>query len=175
MTFLRTSVSFALAIAATLFSSTCLFAQATDTDTQQFTVVVGDAISITAPAGVSINHNMADVDQPFAQQAWNVYTSNSLGADVTLDMGRFFHTTDPSYFREGQLEVAVLSSDTTAGWTTGTASDDTISTGIASVDASSAGPGSGQLGVTVTFLETDASTLASGDYVAVVTGTITNN
>jgi hypothetical protein len=175
MRFVRTSVLFALAVAFTLFSGTSLFAQSTDADSQQFTVVVGDAISITAPADVSINHNLADVDQPFAQQTWNVYTSNALGAGVVLDMGRFINTSNASFFREGQLDLAVLSSDATATWVVGTASDDTSGSGTASVDGSSTGPGSGQLGVSVTFLETDASTLASGDYVATVTGTITNN
>ena len=173
MKFLRISVSFALAVAVTLGFSSSLFGQATDS--QQFTVVVGDAISITAPADVSITHNMTDSNQPFSQQAWNVYTSNALGAGVTLDMGRFINTSNASYFREGQLDLAVLSSDATASWVVGTASDDTSATGTASVDASSSGPGSGQLGVSVVFLETDASTLASGDYVATVTGTITNN
>ena len=173
MRFLRTS--FALAVAVTLFSGSSLFAQSTATDSQMFTVVVGDAISITSPADISINHNMADSNQPFAPQTWNVYTSNPTGADVALSMGRFINTSNAAYFREGSLGVAVLGSDATAAWTVGTASDDTSATGTAAVDASSNGPGAGQLGISVVFIETDASTLASGDYVATVTGTITNN
>ena len=166
---------FGLTVVSTALMSQGLFAQSTDTDSQQFTVVVGDAIDISAPAAVSINHNLADVDQPFSQQAWGVYTSNPTGAVVTMDMGRFIHSTDPTYFRDASMDLAVLSSDATAAWTVGTASDTTVATGTASVGASSSGPGTGSLGLTVVFLETDASTLASGDYVSVVTGTITNN
>lgn len=173
MRFLRTS--FALAVAVTLFSGSSLFAQSTDTDSQTFTVVVGDAIDISAPAGVSLPHPLTDVDLPFAQQAWNVYTSNSTGADVVLNMGRFVNTSNLTYFREGQLDLAVLSSDATANWVPGgTVSDDTTTSGTATVDCSSSGPGTGQLGVSVTFLTGDASTMASGDYVATVVGTITN-
>jgi len=171
----RFSASFALAIAFTVFMGSGVFAQSTDTDSQTFTVVVGDAISITAPADVSINHNLSDSDQPFAQQAWNVYTSNAAGAAVVMNMGPFVHTTDASYSRNGQMDLALVSSDSTAAWGVDVASDDTITTGTATVNASSSGPGSGQLGLSVTFLETDASTLAAGDYVATVTGTITNN
>lgn len=171
----RFSASFALAVAFSVLMSGSAFAQSTDTDSQTFTVVVGDAISITAPADVSINHNLSDSDQPFSQQAWNVYTSNAAGASVVMSMGRFVHTADATYFRNGSLDLALVSSDATASWGIDVASDDTAASGTATVNASSTGPGTGQLGVSVVFLETDASTLAAGDYVATVTGTITNN
>ncbi|QEG21459.1 hypothetical protein [Mariniblastus fucicola] len=172
----RFLTSLALAVAFTVFMSGSAFAQSSsDTDSQTFTVVVGDAISITAPADVSINHNLSDSDQPFAQQAWNVYTSNATGASVVMSMGRFVHTGDSAFFRNGQMDLALVSSDSTANWVVDTATGDTSGTGTASVAASSTGPGSGQLGLNVTFIETDASTLAAGDYVATVTGTITNN
>jgi len=171
----RFSTSFALAVAFTVLMSASAFAQSTDNDSQTFTVVVGDAISITAPADVSINHNLSDSDQPFAQQAWNVYTSNSTGASVVMSMGRFVHTGDATYFRNGSMGLAVVSSDATAGWGVDVATDNTSASGTATVNASSSGPGSGQLGLSVVFIESDASTLAAGDYVATVTGTITNN
>lgn len=175
MRLFRKSILLGLAVVATLAFSNDLSAQSTDTDSQQFTVVVGDAISITAPADVSINHNLSDSNQPFGQQTWNVFTSNATGAGVVLTMGRFINTSNAAFFRDGELGASVISSDVTATWIVGTALDDTVSSGTASVDASSTGPGSGQLGISVVFLETDASTLASGDYVATVTGVITNN
>jgi hypothetical protein len=176
--FSRFIPSFALAIAVTVCMSNGAFAQgptSTATDSQVFTVVVGDAISITAPADVTINHNLTDSDQPFAQQTWNVYTSNASGAAVTLDMGRFVHSTDSTFFRNASMDLALVSSDSTANWVVDTPSDTTTTSGTASVAASSDGPGSGQLGLTVVFLTGDASTLAAGDYVATVVGTITNN
>lgn len=167
-------IIFGLAMAVTVLMAQQLFAQ-TATDSQVFTVVVGDAISITASADVTINHNLADTDQVFAQQPWNVFTSNPTGASVTLDMGRFVLDTDSTFFRDASMVLAALSSDATANWAVTTASGSTAGSGTASVAAASTGPGSGQLGLSVTFIETDASTLAAGNYVATVVGTITNN
>ncbi len=164
---------FGVTVVTTALISQSLFAQANDS--QNFTVVVGDALSITAPADVLINHNLADSDQPFSQQSWNVYTSNALGASVSMSMGRFVHDSDSTFFRNASMDLAVLSSDATATWAVDSASDSTNATGTATVAASSTGPGSGALGLSVVFIETDASTLASGNYVATVTGTITNN
>lgn len=168
-------IFFGLTLAATVLCGQGLFAQSTDTDSQVFTVVVGDAISITAPADVLINHNLTDNNQVFAEQPWNVFTSNPTGAAVTLDMGRFVLDTDSTFFRDASMALAMLSTDSTANWAVTTAAGTTAGSGTASVAAGSTGPGSGQLGLTVTFIESDASTLAAGNYVATVVGTITNN
>ena len=164
----------AAAVALTLCLGQGAFAQ-DDTDTQTFTVVVGDAVDISAPSDVSITHNLADSNQVFNEQVWNVFTTNASGAVVNMSMGRFINQANASFFRDASMALAVLSSDSTATWTIDTANDSTAGSGTASVGASSTGPGVGTLGLTVEFIETDASTLASGDYVSVVTGTITNN
>ncbi|NND98863.1 MAG: hypothetical protein HKN47_16215 [Pirellulaceae bacterium] len=149
------------------------------TGSETFAVTVLSSLSIVAPPAAAINHDTTDNDQVFPVQNWTAHSTELLGANVTLEaQSPFVNLLDDSFVRDAKLDLAITSSDASAGWTVNVASAATsYATGVetASVVAQSSGPGLGLLGLTVTFVETDYSSLASGAYTMTVVGTIASN
>lgn len=166
----------AIALAATALPQ-AVFAQGT-TDSQQYSVAVDPLVSISAVnATVSINHDTNDTNQVFPSQLWNAFCNNSAGATVTFTTASAFQNVvgATTYTRHATLDLA-LGANVDAGWAIDTATA-TTSAGneTVSVGASTSGPGSAELSLTVTFLDTDYSTLPSGTYAMTVDGLITAN
>ena len=151
----------------------------TDQSSQIFEVTVLNTISLIAPPVAAIVHDTSDNDQVFPVQNWIAHTSGLTGASVTLEAtGPFVNVLDDDFRRDIRMNLAITSSDELASWEvtnptdqTGYASGDQTAT----VAARSSGAGLGVLGLTVTFVETDYSSLAAGGYTTTVEGTITSN
>jgi len=167
----------AIAIAITLLSTSNLAAQTTAN--QKFTVTVPASISITAPADVTLTHNETDDDQSFPSQSWVVRGNTLAGVNVSFATGSaFIHTTDSSFERDAQLDLAINNSTGPATWTVGIASavtDHDNSIGVATVSASSDGVGSANFDLDVTFITDTFGSFAAGDYETTVTGTVSSN
>lgn len=153
------------------------------TGTETFTVTAPAVLTVTPPAAsVSITHGQTDVNQVFAAQRWTVAQNGSAGAAITFATNQpFTHATATSFKRNAKLDLALFSSDTGSGWsvTTATAQSNFAATptpvNTATVAASATAPGDAAFDLTVTFIETDFSRLASGSYSTTVTATLTSN
>ena len=148
--------------------------------TESFTVTVPAVLTVTAPAAsVSLTHSQTDGNQAFAAQRWTMAQNAALGASITFSTNQAFtHATATTFKRNAKLDLALFSSDAGSGWAVTTATDQTdyanvISDGVATVSATAIAPGDAALDLTVTFVTTDFSTLASGNYSTTVTGTLT--
>lgn len=168
-----------VAVAVFLTAGSSVYAQTTGT--QQFTVVVGDIMSITAPTDVSITHDGTDADQGFgtAASSWDVLCNQGAGATVTFVTDGLFTNTvgTNTYTRDYTMDLAV-SSDPDSVWSTvaGSASWASATDGaIGTVQAESSGPGNSSLTLDVTFIDSDYSQLPSGSYTMGVTATIVAN
>lgn len=148
-------------------------------DSQQFSVIVPEGISLRAPGGVVISHDLETPDEVFPIQVWEAFTTNTAGANVTMTIGRFLHQ-DFIFFRaNSSIVLNVVETAPAANWTTIVNQDQTSGffgtfNSTATVSAESFGPGSGRLGVTVSFIGPIFNVVAAGDYVATVVGQITN-
>ena len=172
---------------AILFTASLLALTASDlraqvSDTETFTVTVPATLTITPPAAsVSVAHDQTDNDQVFSAQQWLVTQNGSAGATVTFATNQAFtNTVATTIKRNAKLDLALASSDSGSGWAVSVASDQTDYANVtpdevATVQAASTAPGDAAFDLTVTFITTDFSTLASGSYVTTVTGTITAN
>ena len=149
------------------------------TGNQIYTVTVLSTMSIVAPAPAVLVHDTSDNDQVFPVQNWIAHTTGLVGANVTLvAQTPFINALDGDFQRDAKLDLAITSSDSTAGWAVTVDSDQTdylSESNTATVSAASSGPGLGQLGLTVTFVETGYSSLAAGAYLMTVAGTIASN
>ena len=147
--------------------------------TEIFEVTVLNSISLIAPPAAAIVHDNSDNNQVFPVQNWIAHTSGLTGATVTLEaQGPFVNALDSNFQRDIRMDLAITSTDPLANWVVTSASDQTDYSGnvqTATVAAQSSGAGLGQLGLTVTFVETDYSSLAAGAYLTTVAGTITSN
>ena len=153
--------------------------RAQDSHGQFYTVTVREGISITAPGGTVISHDLTPTNQVFPEQIWNAYTTNSAGATVSLTITKFQHQTFTFFNHNTRIDLRIAASDSTANWTTIVDRDRTFggffsSGDTATVSAESFGPGAGELGITVRFLQGGLGFVISGSYVATLTGTITN-
>ena len=135
------------------------------------------AVSISAPGAQSLTHSGADAPQAFPRQAWSLTSSEALGATVTLSGGQFVHASNSALKGNTKLDLVVLSSQGTAGWTAIVPTDQTVLPlhPTASVTARSTLSGNGSVGLTVTFQESDYSILGTGNYNLTITGTIQGN
>lgn len=145
-----------------------------------YMVRVPPRMTIAAPSGMeSITHSGTDADQVFATQRWTVDQNSPAGAVVTFNTeDAFTSTITPSLKRDARLDLVIGSSESNSGWTVSLPSDQTnyaSASEVAKVQAASSAPGSAAFDLTVTFLTGDIVTLASGDYMTTVTGTITAN
>lgn len=149
--------------------------------TQQFTVVVSDVLSITAPADVSINHDTSDANQAFnvADSNWAVLSNQGSGATVTFSTdGRFTNVVGASTYTRDYTMGLSVESDPDSVWNAvaGAASWASATDGaIGTVQAESTGPGNANLGLAVSFVDNDFSQLPAGNYTLAVTATIVAN
>ena len=149
---------------------------------QNFTVVVGPVLSITAPADLSINHDTTDANQTFSVAGWDVASNNGTGATVDFTTTAVFQ--NGATERDLTMTVSVVTTDLDGGGSPVWAVNPALTTYSSNyvgldvngqVQATSAGPGNAQLGLAMTFVDNDYSLLPSGNYVVQVTGTITAN
>jgi hypothetical protein len=138
------------------------------------------AQSITAPGAQSTTHAGTDANQVFPEVTWQLTSGGSsfLGCTAQWSCGPFTHTGDASFKADTRLDIRIISSSGSANWTALVPSDQTNFGGgdqTVSVTAQSTAKGNGQVGLTVTFVDTDFSRLAAGSYTATVTGTISAN
>lgn len=145
--------------------------------TQIYAVRVPPKVAITAPSGIaSLTHDRTEADQTFAPERWTVTQNSSAGAIVTFTTEQAFtSTTSANVKRDARLDLALASSDSNSGWTVSAASDQTnyaSASEVARVQAVSTAPGNAAFDLRVTFVTGDLFTLAQGDYVTTVTGTI---
>lgn len=166
----------ALSVVATLAVGNSAFAQ-----TQQFTVVVADVLSISAPTDVSINHDTTDANQSFnvTDSNWAVLSNQGSGATVTFNTsGRFTNVVGANTFTRDYTLALAVASDPDSVWNTvaGAANWASATDGaIGTVQAESTGPGNATLGLGVTFVDSDFSQLPAGNYTMAVTATIVAN
>jgi hypothetical protein len=151
-------------------------------DTETFTVTAEAVLTVTAPAAsAGITHAQTDANQAFTPQSWTVAQNGAEGASITFSTDQAFtHATETTFKRDAKLDLALASSDTGSGWAVTVASDQTDYANatpdeVATVSADSTAPGDAAFNLTVTFVETDFSTLASGNYSTTITATITSN
>ena len=126
-------------------------------DNQQFLVVVPEGISLRAPGGVVIAHDLETPDEVFPPQVWEAYTTNTAGANVTMTIGRFLHQDFFIFRANSSIVLNVIESAPVANWTTIVGQDETTgffgaANSTATVSAESFGPGSGRLSITVLSL-----------------------
>lgn len=137
------------------------------------------AQAITAPAAQSITHNRDDAPQVFSEVVWQLTSGADAGGyTAQWSCGPFHHSVKGTLKADTKLAIRVVASDGLAGWTATVPDDQTDFVGgdeTATVAARSLATGDGQVGLTVTFLNNDFSTLAAGSYTLTVTGTITAN
>ncbi|MCA9055594.1 MAG: hypothetical protein KDA75_17255 [Planctomycetaceae bacterium] len=179
----RTVLALVAAVAAFVATSNSAFAQATDSDTQTFTVTVAPVLSITAPVnstGNTVNptiaHDGTDSNQTFANQVWSAACNNAAGAALSFVITPFANGTNK---RNATLAASVASSDTGSGWAVSGAStattDHTAATPNGTVNFGSNASGDATFNIGVTFIDSNYSLLPAGSYVATVTGTIQAN
>ena len=132
-----------------------------------------------APPAESLVHNGADSPQAFPEVVWQLYTGiDSGGYTAQWTCEPFVHSTKSTLKVDARLAIRVIGSDGFANWTAALPGDQTdyaSGDSNAAVAAESFAVGDGQVGLTVTFLSNDYSTLAAGDYSTTVVGTITAN
>ena len=176
MKFSRVISAFA-AVTILAISASSSFAQTTAT--QSFTVVVPQSLAITAPANISLNHDLTNNNQSFAAQSWNVRGNTTTGLSVNFAVAQpFTNTTNNAFMRDVQLGLATGATTGPATWSVTKATGSTnyaAGTQTANVAATSNGVGSANMLLSVTFLTGDVTTIAAGNYVTTVTGTVTAN
>ena len=135
--------------------------------------------SITAPAHQSVTHSGNDAPQVFSEAVWDLMSGLDAGGyTAQWSCSPFVHSVNASLKVDSRLAIRVVASEGSANWTAIVGSDQTdyaAADDTAVVAAQSFSVGSGQVGLTVTFLNSDFSILGAGDYTMTVTGTITAN
>lgn len=166
---------YALAVLAALTVGLATSANAQVTDTETFRVTVNSLLSIQAPTAlVSQIHDETDNDQSFPLQRWLVTANNAIGATAVFETDQCFtHTVDPTYKRDADLSLTLVSG---AAWSVTTASATTnyaTSLEVVSVAAESNTAGAASFDLGVSLVEETFADLASGDYELTITGTLT--
>lgn len=166
----------ALAVA-TVFSCNTVFAQTTANQTLK--VVVPTSVSISAPTGVTINHDETNSAQSFPAQPWVVKGNAKSGVNVTFSTGSaFVNKDDATQKRDAKLTLALGDTAGPGAWTIGNATDTTDyakNDEVAQVTASSNGVGRANLNLTVQFQTVEYGLFAAGEYSTVITGTVAAN
>jgi hypothetical protein len=148
---------------------------------QKFTVNVPSNVAITPPANVTITHDQSEANQSFPAQQWVVRGNTLAGVNVSFAVATpFIHTTDSSFKRDVELNLAFNSKQGPATWTVTNATDSTgyAATPIknfATVNASSNGVGRGTFDLVVKFITDGWGTFAAGSYETTVVGTVAAN
>lgn len=148
----------------------------------EFCAQVQNSLAILAPNGpVNLIHDGTAGLKPFTPQTFSILCNDGDGATVSFStVAGFTHSVLPLVTRDIQLNLAIDSADSGAGWTVDTASDQTdiglvVPDLVAEVQASSSAPGNAELELTVVFDSGSLSTLIPGTYCATVYGTISAN
>ena len=153
-------------------------AQAQTSASQTYSVVIPSVMSITAPGGVSINHDQTDANQAFPSQGWSAKCNNGLGATVSFSTNGPFQASvaGTTYKRNAQMNLSVGSAESGSGWATVVSSATaTPDVGVATVSAASSAPGNATLNLLVTFIDNHFSLLPAGTFTTTVTATIAAN
>jgi hypothetical protein len=172
--------AFSALTAAFVFGAAAWPASAQPSATMVYTVHVPPRMMIIAPSGIaSVTHDGTEADQAFAAERWTVNQNSPAGAVVTFTTEYAFTSTlAPTLKRDARLDLALDSAQSASAWTVSIPTDQTnyaSAAEVAKVQATSTAPGRAAFDLTVTFLTGDIITLASGDYMTTVTGTITAN
>jgi hypothetical protein len=146
---------------------------------QGFDLTVPATLSIVAPtANVVLTHNKLNNNQNFPVQSWTIAGNSPAGVAVSFSTATpFVHATQNTFKADAKLTLAVGATSggpftiTTATDTTNFATNDNV----AAVVATSSGPVSGKLNLSVSFVSSDFGVLAAGTYRTTVTGTIAAN
>jgi hypothetical protein len=152
-----------------------------DSATQTFTLTIPSVLSITAPSATVVKaHSGTDSEQAFGTQVWGVNQNQVLGSTVTFSVAApFVHDSATiNNKRDCRLTLSIASSETLAVWTLSTATDETdyaASANTATVSAGSLSAGNATFNLVVTFVDEDYSTLPTGSFSTVVTGTVSSN
>ena len=155
---------------------------AAPTDSQTFTVNVPKRVSIAAPLVAPLPETLPldqDTNVVFPNQLWSVKGNVKNGVAVTFKTTTVF--TNGTYKRDVTLNLSAAVSPVGPGtWTVGAATDTTnyaatVSDEEAIVSASSNKVGSAGFNLGVEFVTSDFDQVAEGDYVTIVTGTVTEN
>lgn len=137
------------------------------------------AQSIGVPPAESLVHNRGNAPQVFPEVVWQLYTGiDSGGYTAQWTCEPFIHASKSTLKADAKLAIRVIGSDGFADWRATVPSDQTAYASgdqTAAVAAQSVAVGDGQVGLTVTFLNDNYSTLAAGSYTVTVVGTITAN
>ena len=137
------------------------------------------AQSITAPAQQSITHRGDDATQAFPEVVWQLNSGlDPQGYAAHWSCAPFQHSGQPSLKVNCRLQARILASLGAANWTITVPGDQTDHFGgdnTAIVAAQSFAAGDGEVGLTVTFIDSDYSKLGAGNYSVTVIGTIAAN
>lgn len=127
----------------------------------------------------TIEHNGLSEPQVFPEVKWIIINPQGRrGAVVEMSCAAFANTLDASLRVDTRLDLRVIRSNQDADWSLLTRSDQTdIARGYdtAHAVALSNEHGNGQLGIVVTFVNSDFTQLTTGEYETVLVGTITEN
>ena len=151
------------------------------TATQTFTITIPSVLTITAPSAATKTHDGTDANQVFPAAAWLITQNQIAGATCSFSVSApFVNGSSALKKRDCKLSLALGTVEAAAGWTVTVANDQTdyaniIPDNSATVTALSTGAGIATLNLTVTFLDTDYSTIPAGAYSTTVTGTLTAN
>ncbi len=164
---------------AAAFALSLASSAAAQTATQTYTVTVPPSIQISAPVDATATHDESDNDLAFPAAAWTVSGNAISGVGVSFATATaFVHSTDATFKRDAQLDLAVNTTDGPANWVVSTATDVTdyaSNDNVATVTAGSDGVGLATFDLTVTFVTETFGTFAAGDYATTITGTVTAN
>src|SRR5688500_9322793 len=162
-----------IAWAAAVAMATCATGLFAVTATQSYTLTVDPILTITPPSADTETKSATDVNHAFAgSKRWEIAQNQVRGSSVTFAAPAFSMTNGATTVkRNTRLGLALVAAgsgsetETAAGWSIVTATSDSTIPVLgtdASVSALSTAAGNGSFDLTVTFLDTDHSTLAHG-------------
>lgn len=147
---------------------------------QQYTLYVPPEMSIRALRGDQLEiHPETAADVTMSNSMWWASTTSATGSTIRFTTDTpFVNQSRPEYKRDVRLHSPRLIGTPRAGWQYDIPTSQTdYATGNeqAAVQISGSNPGVALIYLEVTFITGDLPTLAGGDYVVTVTGTITAN
>lgn len=147
---------------------------------QNFRVVVPTSATVSVPTlesgATKLVHDETDQKQSFRPLTWTVKGNTLAGVAVSFETSTPFVNVDqPTFRRDVGLHLAVVATAGSASWqVTQETSESSYESGqqAAAVMAESNGVGRADLALTVDFITDSFGTLATGDYVTTVVGTV---
>ena len=167
--------------AVALCLAVCIGPIACGQDSQLYRVNIGNTVVLNALSSTQVQtHPLIPGNLNFFDSNWFVAVNSSAGASVTFEAAPFTNSTHNSYQRDVQLRLRRLRNIRGAGW----AYDDRVDrTRIANgnnravVTMSTTRAGGANVSIRVRFFtgSDPQGTLAAGNYLTTVVGTITAN